>query len=148
VRLPRNGKVVARWDRRDELRKGRAAAETLRAACPDAASVRIELEFRSASGEAHVPQIYSMFPPAKAHFVYPCPYGDCGGLFDLQAIGSQALREKQRRARGTLKCAGSRSRDGGAGRPCELQLSYSILVTMTRRSPAEEAPDSATGTSP
>ena len=146
MRLSRNKKVVARRDRRDELRKGRDAAETLRAACPDAASVRIELEFRSATGEAHVPQIYSMFPPAKAHFVYPCPYGDCDGLLDLQAVGTQALRDRQRRARGTLKCAGSRSRDGASGRPCELQLNYSIAVTMARRSPAESVTASAAET--
>lgn len=143
MRLSRNTKVVARWDRRDELKKGRAAAETLRTACPDAASVRVALEFRTATGEAHVPQIYSLFPPAKAHFVYPCPYGDCDGLFDLQAIGAETLRE-QKRARGTLKCTGSRCSHGGAeGRPCELQVNYSISVTMSRRLPAEKLPAAA-----
>ncbi len=144
MRLSRNKKVVAIWDRRDELRKGRAAAETLRTACPGAASVRVELEFRSAAGEAHVPQVFSLFPPAKAHFVYPCPYGDCGGLYDLQAVALQALHGKQRRSRGTLKCAGSRSRDPTIGRPCELQMSYSITLAMERRSHAEELPAAAT----
>jgi hypothetical protein len=142
VRLSRNTKVVARWDRRDELKKGRAAAETLRAACPDAASVRVALEFRTATGEAHVPQVYSLFPPAKAHFVYPCPYGDCDGLFDLQAFGAAALRE-QKRVRGAVKCAGSRSAQGTAGRSCELQLSYSISVTLNRRLPEEKLAASA-----
>ncbi len=137
MRLSRNKKVVALWDRRDELKKGRAAAETLRAACPEAASVRIELEFHSAAGEPHVPQVYSLFPPAKAHFVFPCPYGDCGGLYDLQAVAVQALQGKQRRARGTLKCTGSRSRDRAIGRPCELQMNYSIILTFDRRPPAE-----------
>jgi hypothetical protein len=139
VRLSRNRKVLARWDRRDQLKKGRAAVETLRAACPDAASVRVALEFRTATGEAHVPQVYSLFPPAKAHFVYSCPYGDCDGLFDLQAIGAEALRE-HKRARGTLKCTGSRCSNGTAGRPCELQMNYSIIVTMTRRPRDEVIP--------
>jgi hypothetical protein len=142
VRLSRNTKVVARWDRRDQLKKGRAAAATLRAACPDAASVRVALEFRTATGQAHVPQVFSLFPPAKAHFVYSCPYGDCDGLFDLQAVGAEALRE-QKRARGTLKCTGSRSSHGTEGRACELQVNYSIIVTMTKRLPAEKLPASA-----
>ena len=143
MRLSRNRKVAAVWDRRGELRKGRAAAETLSMMCPDAASVRVELEFRSAAGEAHVPQIYSLFPPAKAHFVFPCPYGDCGGLYDLQAVGLQALQGKEKHAHGTLMCTGSRSRDGGAGRPCDLQLIYSITLTMTHLSPKEALPASA-----
>jgi hypothetical protein len=142
--LSRNSKIVARWDRRDELKKGRAAAETLRAACPDAASVRVALEFRTATGEAHVPQVFSLFPPAKAHFVYPCPYGDCNGLFDLQAVGAEALRE-QKRARGTLKCTGSRCGQPPAGQACELQLNYSISLTMSRRLPAEKVPASVAG---
>jgi hypothetical protein len=143
VRLSRNKKVVAVWDRRDELRKGRVAAETLRAACPEAASVRVELEFRSGTGEALVPQAYALFPPAKAHFVYPCPYGDCCGLYDLQAVALQALHGGQRRTRGTLKCVGTRSRDRTIGRPCELQMSYSIILTMERRSQAEKLPATA-----
>lgn len=141
MRLSRNKKVLAVGDRRDELRKGRSAAETLRAACPDAASVRVELEFRSATDESLVPQVYSLFPPAKAHFVYPCPYGDCAGLYDLQAIALEALHSGQRRTRGTLKCAGNRSRDRtSVGRPCELQMSYSITLTMERRSQPEKLP--------
>ena len=143
MRLSRNAKVLARWDRRDELKKGRVAAATLRAACPDAASVRVALEFRTATAEAHVPQVYSLFPPAKAHFVYPCPYGDCDGLFDLQAIGAGVLHG-QKRARGTVTCAGSRSSQGTApGRSCGLQLSYSISVTLSRRLPDERPAASA-----
>lgn len=134
VRLSRNTKVAAHGDRRDELKKQRAAAATLRSACPDAASVRVALAFPTETGEAHVPQIFSLFPPAKAHFVYACPYGDCDGLFDLQAIGAEALRE-QKRARGTLKCTGSRRSHNTGGRPCELQLSYAISLTMSRALP-------------
>ena len=137
MRLSRNKKVVAPPDRREELRRGRTAAATLRTACPEAASVRVELEFRSATGEAHVPQAFALFPPAKAYFVYPCPYGDCDGLYDLQAVALQALQGKQKRSRGTLKCAGSRSRDKTVGRPCELQMTYSITLTMDRGTPAE-----------
>jgi len=148
VRPPRSKKLAAIWDRRDELRKGRAAAETLRTACPDAASIRVELEFRSGTQPVHAPQSYALFPPAKAHFVYPCPYGDCRGLYDLQAVALDTLQGKQRSARGTLKCTGDRSRDGTGGQPCGLQVSYSItIIAADRRAPAPKARASTTAES-
>lgn len=66
--------------RRDALRQARAVAPTLRVACPQAALVYVELAFQEASGPAHTPQAFSVYPPAKAHFVYACPFGDCDGV--------------------------------------------------------------------
>jgi hypothetical protein len=132
MRLSRNKKPTAVLDRRDELRKARSEAATLRVACPEAETMRVELEFSTSSGEAHVPQIYSLFPPAKTHFVYPCPYGDCSGVFDLQTVAHQALHARQKRVQGSITCDGARSRDGAAGRPCELKMKYSITLTLER----------------
>lgn len=88
--------------------------------------MRVELEFRDGARPVHTPQSYSLFPPAKAHFIYPCPYGDCAGLYDLQAVAVEALRVKRKNTRGTLTCTGTRSRVGGG--LCELQLNYSISL--------------------
>lgn len=129
VRLARNKKAFARPDRHDQLRKGRAAAETLRTVCPDASSVRVELVFHSPLGEPHVPQMYSMFPPAKAYFVYSCPCGDCDGLFDMETVGLQMLRARRTHSAGTITCAGRRSFEGTVGRPCQMRVDYSITLS-------------------
>ncbi|MEJ0035727.1 MAG: hypothetical protein WDO68_06570 [Gammaproteobacteria bacterium] len=128
MRLSRNKKVVPVWDRRDALRKGRAAAETIGAAFPDAESVSVQLEFLSNSAPAHVPQSFSLFPPAKAHFVFPCPYGDCDGVYDLQAVALDTLSRERRNTKGSLKCVGTRSHERLAGRLCGLEVNYSITA--------------------
>jgi len=127
MRLSRNKKVAAAWDRRDELRKGRAAAATLREAHPDAAFVTVDLKFHSDARPLHAPQSFSLYPPAKAHFVYACPFGDCDGVYDLQAAALSALCNDHSNAAGTLKCAGHRSREAAA-RACDLHVSYSITA--------------------
>jgi hypothetical protein len=115
-------------DRNEELRKARAAAPTLRAACPDAAIVRVELEFQANPLLAHAPQAYSLYPAAKAHFAYACPFGDCDGVYDLNAIAFGSLETGKNKVRGTLTCTGHRSRAGKSGDACELALKYSITV--------------------
>src|SRR5882724_405404 len=105
MRFSRNRKVAAPWDRRDELRKARAAAPTLRKAWPDAALVWVEINFQSSEQLAHAPQTFSIYPPAKAHFSYLCPFGDCNGMYDLNEAALDALRAGKPAA-GTLRCTG------------------------------------------
>jgi hypothetical protein len=128
MRISRNKKKVATWDRRSELLKQRAASEALRAVCPDAELVSVELEFKSQAPVSHARQVHALYPPAKAHFVYPCPYGDCDGVYDLQSVALGALDRRGKRVSGSLKCAGNRSREGAGGVPCTLEVSYSIVA--------------------
>jgi len=128
MRLSRNKKAQAPWDRKDELRKQRAAAETLRVVHPNAESVSVQLHFHAESHPALAPQSFSLYPPAKAHFIYACPYGDCDGVYDLQSAALTALEAKEVNATGTLKCTGHRSRDGLSARPCDLHVSFSITA--------------------
>lgn len=128
MRLSRNKKAQAPWDRKDELRKGRAAAETLRVVHPNAASVSVELSFHADSQPSLAPQSFSLYPPAKAHFIYACPYGDCDGVYDLQSAALRALQAEEVSATGTLKCTGHRSRDGMTARPCDLNVVFSITA--------------------
>ena len=128
MRFPAKEKKAAVSTRQDELRKARAAAPTLSVACPDVALVRVELEFQADPLLAHAPQILSIYPPAKAHFAYACPFGDCDGVYDLNEIALGSLRTGEKTTRGTLTCSGHRSRDGKTRSLCELALSYSITV--------------------
>lgn len=128
MRLSPKRKAPSPSDRRDELRKARAAAPTLRMACPDAALVRVELAFPEELRPPHAPQAFSVYPPAKAHFVYACPFGDCDGVYDLNEIAFGTLQAGKRKVRGTLTCTGHRARNGKSGCPCELAATYSIIV--------------------
>lgn len=145
MRISRNKKKVATWERRDELLKQRAAAETLRGVCPDAASVSVELEFRAEAPIAHAPQRYALYPPAKAWFVYPCPFGDCDGTFDLQTVAVGMLARKGKRVSGSLACVGSRAREGATGVPCVLEVRYSIAAQYDVGSAGRQASQGADG---
>ena len=128
MRFPAKKKTASAAIRQDELRKARAAAPTLSVACPEAAVVRVELEFQADPLLAHAAQTLSIYPPAKAHFSYACPFGDCDGVYDLNEIALASLKAGKKKTRGTLACSGHRSRDGKVGSLCDLALSYSITV--------------------
>jgi hypothetical protein len=128
MRFPANKKAPAPVDRREELRKAQAAAPTLRSACPDAAFVRVELEFQADTRLAHASQTLSLYPPAKAHFAYACPYGDCDGVYDLNEVVFGTVQAGKSKSRGTLTCAGHRARNGKSDESCDLALKYSITV--------------------
>lgn len=128
MRFSSNRKPASSSDRRDGLKQARATAPTLRAAYPAAARVQVELAFQEKSGLAHAPQAISVYPPAKAYFVYACPFGDCDGVYDLNEIALGTLLSGKLKAQGKLMCTGMRSRDGKSGCTCELEATYSIVV--------------------
>jgi hypothetical protein len=128
MHFPPNKKVVSPIDRREELRKARAAAPPLRTACPDAALVRVELEFQADPLLVHAPQAFSLYPPAKAHFAYACPFGDCDGVYDLNEVVLDVFQTGKRKTRGTVTCSGHRSSHAHTGTACGLMLKYSIAV--------------------
>ena len=128
MRFSSNRKSNSPANRRDALRLARSAAPTLRVAFPAAALVCVELEFREESGPPHAPQAFSVYPPAKAHFVYACPFGDCDGVYDLNEIARSTLGSEGRNTHGRLVCTGTRSRNGQSDCPCELAAIYSITV--------------------
>jgi hypothetical protein len=128
MHFPPNKKTVSPIDRRDELRKARAAAPALRMACPDAALVRVELEFQANPLLAHAPQVFSLYPAAKAHFAYACPFGDCDGVHDLNEVALDVLQAGKHKTCGTVACSGHRSSHRQGDNPCGLMLRYSIAV--------------------
>jgi hypothetical protein len=98
----------------------------LRAAFPNAATVNVQLRFLPATAPLHAAQSFMLYPAARAYFSYPCPYGDCDGIYDLSTPAHQALGRKAGSVSGTLECAGVRSRDGLQRQPCGLRVSFTI----------------------
>lgn len=110
------------------MRRDRAAASPLRVALPAVQLLHLELRFE---GYVNVPaaQSHLLHPPARAFFMFPCPYADCDGQFDLTGAVHATLADSGHRTHGTLACTGSRTRDQASKQPCQLQLHYAVTAT-------------------
>jgi hypothetical protein len=124
IQMPK--KVAANPSREDRLREARASAPTLRSVLPSAASVHVQLRFTPETAPLAAPQGFQLYPPARAFFVYPCPHGDCDGVYDLQAEALRILSREETSVSGVVECAGVRSRNGLQRQPCGLHVSYII----------------------
>lgn len=118
---PPNGRGATR----ERQRRDRASTPTLRARFPAFASLRIEFEFNDPGPFSPVPQATVLHPPASAYFVFPCPYQDCDGEFDLSSAVLELSRGDEGHLDGQLKCTGHRSAEAGRS-PCQLTLDYSL----------------------
>jgi hypothetical protein len=122
--------AAERHERRERLRRDRAAALALREAFPAVQQLRLELLFESAnSATTPAPQSHTLHGPARAFFEFPCPYADCDGHFDLSDPVRAALADPARRATGMLGCSGKRTVRVGAKDSCQLRLSYTVTAT-------------------
>jgi hypothetical protein len=119
-------KPSALRDRHELLRTGRAAAQALRRVCPTALFVNVQLQFLSAP--SHAAQSFILYPAAQAYFSFPCPYGDCDGIYDLDFAATRTLTRQAGRVTGTLECAGMRSGAGLSKQRCGLQVGYTITT--------------------
>ncbi len=125
---PGQGSAAPR-DRAFLLRRDRAAAPTLRAMFPAVQQLRLELRFEGSATTIPVPQTHVLHPPARAYFVFPCPYADCDGHFDLAAAVNASVEESSPRAEGDLVCSGMRVSIHASRRPCQLHLHYVVTAT-------------------
>ncbi len=124
--------AAERQERRDRLRRDRAAALALRVVFPTVQQLRLELQFEGSASSTPAPQSHVLHPPARAFFEFPCPYADCDGQFDLTAAVNVALADPAHRAEGALECAGKRARHIGSKQPCQLRLIYTVTATYQR----------------
>lgn len=106
----------------------REAAGTLASAFPRTELVRIHLQFGSKNGPVPAARTHALYPSAQAYFEFACPYGDCDGSIDLNAVALQLLRNGGTQANGTLYCPGTRTADGGARPPCNQRVDYWIVT--------------------
>ena len=124
--------AAAREERRDRLRRDRAAALALRAAFPDVQQLRLDLKFESTASSTPAVQSLILHPPAQAFFEFACPYADCDGRFDLTPGVNAALTDPAHQAEGTLECSGVRPGERGLRQPCRLRLAYTVTATYQR----------------
>jgi len=124
--------AAARQERRERLRRDRAAALTLRTVFPAVQQLRLELIFESTTSSTPAQQSHVLHPPARAFFEFPCPYADCDGQFDLTTAVNAAVADPTLRAEGMLECPGRRARDVGSKQACELRLIYTVTATCQR----------------
>ena len=113
---------------RERQRRDRATAQAMRVMYPQFASLKLEFGFRESDPElsAPAPHLLVMHPPSQAYFVFPCPYADCDGEFDLTSAVAELARSRESTCKGTHKCGGQRVRDKNGRTPCQLTLAYTI----------------------
>ena len=122
--------AIARQERRERLRRDRAAALALREVYPAVLQLRLDLVFQGSTLNNPAPQSHTLHAPARAFFEFPCPYADCDGYFDLSAAVTTAVCDSAHRATGELRCSGKRAVRVGDKEPCQLHLDYTITATL------------------
>ena len=122
--------AIARQELRERLRRDRAAALALREIYPAVRQLRLDLVFQGTTLHNPAPQSHTLHAPARAFFVFPCPYADCDGHFDLGAAVKAAISDPKHRTAGELRCAGMRAVHIGGKEPCQLLLAYNVTATF------------------
>lgn len=120
-----SAKTAGRGVTRDRQRRDRASTPPLRVRYPEITTLKIEFAFRDRSPFTPAPQTTVLHPPAVAYFVYPCPYNDCDGEFDLSSAVATLVADVEPICDGQIKCGGQRRVDKGTV-PCCLTLEYSV----------------------
>lgn len=112
---------------REKQRRQRLAAKELRQQFPQFPSIRVDFVFKDEELQSPAPQSVVLHPPARAYFVYPCPYASCTGELDLAANVDDIAETGKAHTAGHAKCNGERQ--GRLGKAaCELHIEYSIAV--------------------
>lgn len=123
--VSRTTRSLLEQQREKSLQK-RTAAGTLAKAFPRVNEIRLQLRFVAASGVGPAAQTHALYPSAPAYFEFSCPYGDCDGSFDLNAVALPMLRKSESQAEGSLKCPGTRTAGGMTRQPCRLHADFWI----------------------
>ena len=118
----------SRTQLRERQRRDRAIAQVMRNLYPQFASLKLEFGFSEPDPDASAPapHLLVMHPPSQAYFVFPCPYADCDGEFDLTSAVAELARSRGAHSHGKLKSGGQRVRDKNGRTPCQLTLEYNI----------------------
>lgn len=110
----------------ERQRRERAEKATLAASFPQFSTLRLDFEFSDDGPFTPAPQTMVLHPPARAYFVFPCPYSDCDGEFNLASRIVDMSRERQYRCEGQLRCEGQRHRSRDGLTCCGLTLEYLV----------------------
>jgi hypothetical protein len=136
VRLTSRRPESALEQRRERMRRDRAATKTLRVAFPAVERVRVDLRFENTTSPVPAPQSHVLHPPARAFFQFPCPYADCHGQFDLNSVAELVMTKSKGHVEGLLECSGVRSRERMLKQPCGLRLTYTVAAQYQTKADA------------
>ncbi len=142
---PGQRKLSSVEQKRQQLRQAHSAAPTLQVLLPAATQVSVELTFALDTQLAPAPRTVTVFPPARAHFVYACPFGNCDGAFDLDAEILGILHAGTCQATGVRSCCGHRANGNGYGPRCGLGLTYAVTVRYGATQPGAAPQPARTG---
>src|SRR6187549_4091084 len=119
MKLKTVGPEGARNLLREKQRRNRLMSKELRVQFPQLSSVRLDFAFNDEVSQPPAPQSIVLHPPARAYFVYPCPYASCTGELDLAANVDHIAEQGKARTAGHTRCKGERHGPQGKG-PCDL----------------------------
>jgi hypothetical protein len=128
MKLKTVGPEGARNLLREKQRRNRLMSKELRVQYPQLSSIRLEFAFSDESEQPPAPQSVVLHPPARAYFVYPCPYASCNGEFDLAAPVADVAEQGHEHHAGHTRCKGERVRGRQGKTPCDLHIEYSIAA--------------------
>ena len=115
-----------RGQMRERQRRDRAATQAMRVRYPQFASLRLLFNFSDDGKFTPAPQVTVLHPPASAYFIFPCPYSDCDGEFNLAPVVDGLVNGGQTQDEGQMRCCGHRASAGATDVRCNLILEYTL----------------------
>lgn len=93
-------------------------------------SLRLDFDFSDGGDFTPAPQVTVMHPPATAYFIFPCPFSDCDGEFNLAPVVDGLATGDLRFDEGQLQCCGHRTGVGEKRAQCGLVLEYTLHAQL------------------
>jgi hypothetical protein len=125
MKMSRLPKSAAPTSRHERLRQARLAASRISSAYPAVLQICLKLEFQDES-RSLAEQMHQLNGPSQAFFRFPCPHGDCEGIFDLDSAIAGLVSSAADEAVDRIRCGGMRR--ARVQHPCGVQLEYRISV--------------------
>ncbi len=122
MKLKTVGPEGARNLLREKQRRNRLMSKELRVQFPQLSSIRLDFAFSDETSQPPAPQSIVLHPPARAYFVYPCPYASCHGEFDLAANVADIAKQGHSESAGHTKYTSERVRGRRGKTPCDLRI--------------------------
>jgi hypothetical protein len=126
VRFEYSSSGSGRVQMRERQSRDRAAMPDLRSRFPQFSALRLTFEFSGKGPFTPASQLAVLHPPAPAYFVFPCPYSDCSGEFDLSIPIASMATDRRGSCAGRLHCSGQRNLDSRIRAQCTLMLEFHV----------------------
>lgn len=111
---------------RERQSRDRAGMPDLRSRFPQFRALRLTFEFIGKGPFTPAAQLAVLHPPAPAYFVFPCPYSDCSGEFDLSDPIARMATDNRESCAGRLHCTGHRNFTTHIRAQCALTLEFHV----------------------